>query len=191
MYTKKKKKKDLHTYNTNWILSYEVKSILIIDNNFFNFVVDRIYFLHPFCRQLPTQIKTHPGSRSSTKNRNQGENETRWFSRVECVWPGSDTTRKLQCQIRRGKPTASLVLLPYLRRGGKGFLAFYAPPGKTLTGVFLDLTGASLADVSCVAQHPTSKCIQPRSNPQSCIYLSGYSAERASVDGCVHIEASR
>lgn len=43
-------------------------------------------------------------------------------------------------------------------RGGKGFLAFYAPPGKALTGVFLDLTGASLHDRrSTVAQHPPAR----------------------------------
>ena len=49
-----------------------------------------------------------------------------WFSRVECVWPGSDTTRKLRCQIRRGKPTVSLSLSLSL------FLSF---PSLTLSEV--------------------------------------------------------
>lgn len=80
-----------------------------------------------------------------SKNRNIGRREQ--FSRLECTWMILLLTlrKSYDTGLDEGNPCPPF-LLPF-RQSGKRFLAFYAPPGKDLTGVFLDLTGASLLDV--------------------------------------------
>lgn len=51
--------------------------------------------------------------------------------------------RERMPDYKREKPAQAMPA-----RGGKGFLAFYASPGNTPTGVFHDLTGASRLNVS-------------------------------------------
>lgn len=57
-------------------------------------------------------------------------------------------------------------------------MAFYAPPGKALTGVLLELTGASLPDVQpWRGESSGPKCIQPRKpTPRLCPRVRGRDA---------------